>query len=343
MTPPLRVMFVANSLSGGGAEASAVKVFHALIDSGIDIRLVAINNTEELSTQFSSRIRVLDRKWKSGTTQTLRIFFKFLFEVRSFKPTIVVAHCELPELYSAFIPWTGIRIIAVEHTSQPWRGRKVIGFLVRTTLRIRKASWVTVINGNSKIWSGERNPILIANPVSKNMELETNRMPERFVFIGRLRSEKRPQIAISASVHNNVSIAVIGVGEMLDDLRSEFSDYGNLVTYYGFVENPWAKLHPDSLIIMPSEYEGDGLVAVEAIINGFAILLSDNPDMRRLNLSSKHYFKTLEDLEQKISLAKNLGNSHFAVPLTKQNEVESARNLEKIVCQWMTLFSTLTN
>ena len=46
MTTPLKVMFVTNSLSGGGAEASAVKIFHALMDSGIDIRLVAINNTE---------------------------------------------------------------------------------------------------------------------------------------------------------------------------------------------------------------------------------------------------------------------------------------------------------
>ena len=101
-------------------------------------------------------------------------------------------------------------------------------------------------------------------------------------------------------------------------------------------------LGEETLIIMPSEYEGDGLVAVEAIINGFPILLADNRDLRRFNLPSKHYFATLDDLKTKISLALIEGNSYFAPPLVKQIEIGTERNLEEIALEWLNLFRSLT-
>jgi glycosyltransferase involved in cell wall biosynthesis len=178
---------------------------------------------------------------------------------------------------------------------------------------------------------------MISNPVNAVIEELISKFEEKYFYIGRLRKEKRPKWAISATIENNIPIGVIGDGELASKLREEYSNEKDLVAFYGFIDNPWSKLKRDSLIIMPSEYEGDGLVAVEAIINGFAVVLSDNPDMRRLNLPPINYFKTSEDLAHMIAESINEGSGIFLPSdITRQN-FTAARKLENIVNDWMRL------
>jgi glycosyltransferase involved in cell wall biosynthesis len=338
-----RVVVVVNAISGGGAENSASKVYDELRKQGIDIELIALNQFGGIESLEDDRVHVLGRRWSDGFISTIRNYLDFKKKVRAIDPKILIAHCELPELYIALIPRSGRSLVVVEHTTDPWHGRKLLGIIVRTLLKLRKTSWVTVTTTSSSVWFGARQPTRILNPVSAFKEVHVDKIEERFVYVGRLRNEKRPELAIKSVIENNASIAVIGEGYLREHLQTKYKSKNNQVIFYGYLDSPWCKLRRDSLVIMPSEFEGDGLVAIEAIINGFAIVLADNPDLRRLNLPDKNYFRTPDDLNRIIAQSLDKGTKTFLPPFSIREEFQSSRNLENIALEWLQLLQVLGN
>lgn len=330
-----QIAFVVNSTSGGGAEVSAMTVYRELISSGYNIKIIAINRNQFSSRDESDSIFQIDRSWKSGLRNTISAFISFQRIIRKLKPDIVVAHCELPELFCAFIPSSRFRLFAVEHTSSPWEGRRTLGRVIRSILKFRKIKWITVDKSQRKIWLGENNPIHIANPVASNEIVEQPRIPEGIAFIGRIREEKRPEWAINAAIENSLPIAVIGDGENKTLLMDRYREYKNLVTFYGFIENPWSRLSPETLIVMPSKFEGDGLVAVEALINGFSIALADNKDLRRFELPSGNYFTNERELTAILRRYKDQGVKSFKIPNSTILEITAERDIKTVTKKWI--------
>lgn len=332
-------VFVVNSTTGGGAEISAMTVYRYLASVGYNIKIIAINRNEFLNDEKSDSVIQLGRAWKSGLGDTLLALIRFRRVVKKLKPDIFVAHCELPELFCAVIPNFRSRVFAVEHTSSPWDRRKILGWVIRGVLRFRKTIWITVDKSKNKIWLGGHAPIYIANPAAKNEIFQNARFPERIAFIGRIRDEKRPQWAINAAIENSMAIAVIGDGDNKSLLIDRYANYKDLVTFYGYIENPWSRLSPDTLIVMPSKFEGDGLVAVEALINGFPIVLADNQDLRRFGLPPRNYFASESELVDKFRQVKEQGMDGFEIPKSIVLEIQNERDIQTIATKWVQALS----
>lgn len=329
-----KVLFVVNALSGGGAEVSALSVFRELRALGNDIKLIAINRAPEEVNEESEAIVLLDRNWKTGPFETILTFLSFAKNLNMLKPDLVVAHCELPELFCAFMPRIRIRVIAVEHTSNPWAGRKPLGVITRVILKFRGVSWVTVNKLQDRIWLGDAKPVLIHNPAVKNVKIEPVKIREKVVFIGRLTEGKRPEWAINAAISCSMPIGVIGDGELMQLLLNKNLGHKELVKFYGYMNNPWAHLPQDTLIVMPSQYEGDGLVAVEAIINGFPIVLADNQDLRRFELPSGNYFSNENELQGILQRVKKEGVSSFRTPESLIAKLQNERDIRTVTSKW---------
>lgn len=329
------VVFVVNSTTGGGAEVSAMTVYRHLASVGYNIRIIAINQDQFSNDEKSDSVIQLGRIWKSGLRDTFLAFISFRKVLEELNPDIVVAHCELPELFCAFMPNFRSKVFAVEHTSRPWDGRRILGWVIRGVLRCRKTLWITVDKSKTKIWLGGHNPIYIANPASKNEIFEPKRIPERIAFIGRIREEKRPEWAIDAAIENSIAIAVIGDGDNRSLLMDRYANRNDLVTFYGFIENPWSRLSPDTLIVMPSKFEGDGLVVVEALINGFPIILADNQDLRRFGLPPENYFASEIELVDKFRQIRELGTNRFEIPKSIILKIQNERDIRTISTKWV--------
>jgi hypothetical protein len=112
---------------------------------------------------------------------------------------------------------------------------------------------------------------------------------------------------------------------------------------FGFKSNPWGFISSNSLVIVPSDYEGDGMVIVEAVLSGNPILLRDNVDLRRFGFENKHYFKDLKDLI--LIVKRNLDTSfkELVVSQAKVNELQASRSLQRITQEWLVLFDSLCN
>jgi len=331
-----KVLFVVNSFSGGGAENSIMGVTRELRDKGIPVQLCALNrNDAQDSTESRNGLYLLERRWKSGLIATVRNLLMFRELLSKLQPKILIANCELPELYLSLVAPRSAVLVVVEHTSQPWRGRRLLGRLVRTILRFRKANWITVSSTRSGIWLGSKSPLHIPNPISTVRKGNPDELSRtEVVFIGRLRAEKRPQWVIDVSIQNNLRVDLFGDGDQREWLENEYTNSSGTVQFHGYVSNPWESISTNSLIVVPSEYEGDGMVVAEAIIRNYPVLLADNTDLRRFNLPDSNYFRDQSQLADKVRIWKEREGKVFATPKNIIDSLVRERDIDEIGNRW---------
>ena len=333
-----KIIIVSNALSGGGAEKSMVALHKSFLEKGINSNLVALNQStkfQKISFSYS-----LGRNWKSGVIHTWKNFLEFRELVKTMNPDMLILNCELPELYGVML-MTRKRLICVEHTSKPWAGKKILGFVVRFTLKIKRAEWVTVINEQQKIWISGQKPTYIPNPFISQVTKKRKRGQDAgLTFIGSLKPNKRPDWVIETGLKLDLNIQLFGEGDMRKLLQKQYLKYSNQVKFFGFISNPWDLISSKSLVIIPSDYEGDGMVIVEAVLLGNPILLRDNKDLRRFGFGDKYYFK---DLNQLIDIVEANSKSNFKnlyVSQSNVNQLKVNRSLQKITQNWINLINT---
>jgi hypothetical protein len=332
------LVIVSNALAGGGAEKTMLALHREFVKKGINCYLVALNQSLEIDDM--KNIKVLNRFWGDNFKLTVGNFLNFKGFLDEINPRTIIVNCELPELYISLLRKNNRRIICVEHTTIPWHGRRILGLIVRTLLRIRQIEWVTVINGTNH-GNSNRKMYYIPNPfvnvIDSRKELNRNCS---LVFIGGLKDNKRPDWVIEAGVRNSLPVDVYGDGYLYNALKTKYSNPDLNITFHGFKSNVWDNIHSNSLVVVPSEFEGDGMVVVEAIISGYPVLLAKNKDLLRFRLNEKHYFGTLTEL---ISLINQYKKNNFKDLIVEDNFVENLkkeRSIEWIVKAWILLLST---
>jgi glycosyltransferase involved in cell wall biosynthesis len=329
----MKILIVSNSISGGGAERSMRILNKEFNLQRIDSTLLCLNNSGQ-DVPLKSEI-ILRRKWESGLWGTLTNFREFVQIYKSNSPEVLIINCELPELYASMLPLRVKRMICVEHTSQPWAGRRKFGSIVRSLLFLRRAEWITVNKDESRVWPHGSRAVHIANPVDSPQLSDSNDSMTPFVFVGRLRKEKGIRMILDAVTNTGKSISVFGNGALEEELKKKYSE---VASFNGFIENPWQSISAFQTIIVGSEYEGDGIVVAEAILAGIPILLRDIQDLRRFELSDDSYFKNQEDLERKLKQAITNPNVFRANQITRE-KLSAERSLEVVALKWRTLIS----
>jgi glycosyltransferase involved in cell wall biosynthesis len=329
----MKILIVSNSISGGGAERSMRILNKEFNLQKIDSTLLCLNNSGQ-DVPLVSEI-ILGRKWKSGLWGTIANFREFVQIYKSKSPEVLIVNCELPELYAAILPIRVKRIICVEHTSQPWAGRRKFGSIVRSLLFLRRVEWVTVNKDESRIWPHGSRAVHIANPVDAPRLSDSQDPQVPFVFVGRIREEKGIRMILEAVTKAGKGIRVFGNGNLEEELKNKYSE---VARFDGFIENPWQSISAFQTIIVGSEYEGDGIVVAEAILAGMPILLRDNQDLRRFELSDDSYFKNKEELERKINQASTNPDVFRANRMTR-DRLFAERSLEVVLLKWKTLIS----
>jgi glycosyltransferase involved in cell wall biosynthesis len=338
----LKIAIVSNSLSGGGAERSMNTLANELVTNNYDVTQIALNHSPQDTVENLASIIQIEREWKAGIVSTVYRFLKFNFYLLQLKPKILILNCELAELYGAFSLFTE-KIVAVEHTNRPWDGRKKIGFLVRWTLHARRVKWVKV-SSFLPIWPHRNNAATtIENPITRSQKRrssENNRI-DYLVYVGRITRQKGANLLPTIAKLTKKKLILLGDGELLIPILGECHDKKVDVVSHGFVKDPWKLIPPNSLLIIPSLWEGDGLVVVEAVLSNVPFLISDIPEFRRFNFSENNYCSRLDDFVKSIS--KFEGNlESLEIPSGIAVELENSRNPVYVSKQWINFLESVT-
>ncbi len=103
------------------------------------------------------------------------------------------------------------------------------------------------------------------------------------LFVGRLVAQKNPLgfLAIVNALKadyglSDIKASLAGDGQLMDECKEYLAshDLQDKVTLAGFQSNPYAYMKASRILVMPSEWEGFGLVALEAMAFGKPVVCS---------------------------------------------------------------------
>ena len=341
MSSKNRVMFVTNSLSGGGAERATNILVNTLSDSGNQVSLVTINDGPRDLIEPKCKVFELKRKWQGGFLSVLSAYFKLQRTIWKWKPEYVVLNCDIPEFLGSLTVGKH-KLIAVEHATYPWLNRIQLGKLTRRILTARDTKWVAV-SDHLSIW--EIQPIPDISICNATILSEIGRRPSRGVikrlnYVGRLSREKQPLWALKIAEQTKLPIRIYGDGLLKSELQEYASKNKIESDFAGFVSNPWTFFEEGDLLIVPSSFEGDGLVLIEAMGNKVPVIANDIPDLRRFNLEDSNYAATIEEFCNLI--IDNLTRiEHFLPNEAVVSKILKERDPIKVAKKWNDFLSSM--
>lgn len=328
-----RIAILSNSETGGGAERSMNLLANELSLLGQDVRLIFMKNGSKDAVEITCPSVCLNLKGRINLFDIFLGWYRLRKHLISFNPEVTILNCDLPEFFGAISALRN-RVFVVEHNSKPWVTRKNIGFITRILLKVKRVNWVAV-SDVFKIWPFNSEPIsVIRNPIilaSKDQIPVANL--ERLVFIGRLTYQKNPEIILNLAESLNMPALFFGEGDLNYELKKLAFRKRVTADFAGFVMNPWAHLRQGDLLVLPSRFEGDALVPVEAIAHNVPILLSDIPEFKSLGLSELNYAGSFDDYLYKIS--SNFDLKNFQVDQTIRNRILSERSPRFVAHRWL--------
>ena len=334
-------MFVTNSLSGGGAERATNILVNALSDLGNQVSLVAINDGPRDLITPSCQVFEIKRKWQGGIISVFAALIKLQRVIWKWKPDYLVLNCDIPEFLGS-LSLGKHKLITVEHATYPWINRLRLGKMTRKILTARKTKWVAV-SQHLEIWGVESLPdISISNAIvmPKSKRSQPAGSIKRLNYVGRLSEEKQPLWALEIASLTDLPIRIFGEGLLKAHLQNFGITHNIDVGFEGFVSNPWDYFDEYDLLIIPSSFEGDGLVLVEALGNRIPFIANDIPDLRRFGLEDKNYALNVEEFSN--SIVRNISAIQYFLP--KENNVFAIlKDREPAIVgqRWNTFLSSL--
>ena len=339
-----KVLIVTNSLTGGGAERSMNILANELMYQGLLVGLVPINSGPVDQVRPLCEVMPLSRTWPGGLRDTIIAYLKFVQVIKKWKPDILILNCDLPELFGALLI-KSVPLVVVEHTSFPWNKRKRLGLMVRKILLYREANWVAV-SSHLETWPNGISFIgVIPNPIDQELErpiLENKVALKRIIFIGRLSLEKRPEWLLEIARHVPYPIEIIGDGALREELENSAFREGLSIKFHGQQLRPWDLIDQGDLLVVSSQYEGDGLVLIEAMLHQCPVLVADIPDLRRFNLPERNYCLDPKDfIRTMMNFEKNLDS--LVIPDDLCQPELSSRSISSVGKKWVKVLKTLHN
>ncbi|MEO6722076.1 MAG: glycosyltransferase family 4 protein [Ferruginibacter sp.] len=120
---------------------------------------------------------------------------------------------------------------------------------------------------------------LPVSPIQPHTRNEINCPQDKFLigFIGRLTSQKNINVlltALAAINNDNIHLAIIGEGPLKEDLLNTVQNLGisKQVNFVGYVDNAVNLMTVFDVFCLPSDWEGLGLVLIEAMFQRVPII-----------------------------------------------------------------------
>jgi glycosyltransferase involved in cell wall biosynthesis len=203
-------------------------------------------------------------------------------------------------------------------------------------LRARGASYVRVSERieNSRLFNNATvipnivdSKILIMAPKKSDIAISQGKL----LFVGRLSREKRPDLFIELARATGYRSVIIGDGQLGSHLRKISKDLVNL-KFSGQQLNPWNLASRCDLLVLTSDYEGDGLVALEAISIGIPVALRATPNLQEMGFPARNYFEDIPALAARIT--KNHFDD-FRLSDLERDLILKNRNPEEVSRLWL--------
>lgn len=289
----MRLAFIANGLSYGGAEKMLVFVATELLKRGHEVAIFNTNEHKGVSQTLPDELVLFNAKanYKKNKWAYLKRLCFCIRSTRHFKPDVIIGFLLFPNLYSVL---TGkfVRIPSViSERADPYlafaKGDKFGKFLLNEICSADGAVFQTT--GASLFYPKElrERSAIIPNPVVITKEYTKTAYAEReniVVSLGRIDNrQKRLDILLDAFSqfhlkHSEYVLYIFGGGpdeEYVQDLINE-KGLENCVSLKGVSKNSFEDISKGKIFAITSDYEGISNSLLEAMAVGMPVVSTDH-------------------------------------------------------------------
>jgi glycosyltransferase involved in cell wall biosynthesis len=289
---------VITTIMRGGAENQLIEVVKEQAKAGHDVEIIYLKGEPELADEFSKVGASLN-----SAISNRKIGVQFLLLRRLLWNQSFTIHAHLPraEILCALTVGKS-RLFFTRHNSEPFfpGAPKFICILLSRIVCNRSIAGIAITNAvrNYAISSKEissKYPLRVIHygytPTCKTsgyVEKKSTNVSNlsqslRVVTVGRLVKQKDQKTLITSVAElrksgKDVVLTIIGDGPLRSDLQqlSDRLGVSSYVEFSGRIQNPIDQLRKADVFILPSIYEGFGLVLLEAMDCGLPIIAADN-------------------------------------------------------------------
>jgi glycosyltransferase involved in cell wall biosynthesis len=277
----------------GGAEKQLVILAEQQVKHGHKVSICFLKGKDELRERFVEiGATVIDKFANTSFTSQLFSIRKFV-SIENFN--VVHAHLPRSEILSIFLRKKSFKLILSRHNAEPFwpNSVRILSICLSNIVALRSDAIVAISNAVARYLTETREIINRKKIVVVLYGYSEKRKPSREKFssekgfkigtIGRLVPQKNyptllKAFSIAKDHDSEISLDIVGDGYLKKDLQNLAKELQieNSIAWLGRTEKVAEFLEQLDLFILASEYEGFGLVLLEAMHSGIPILAANN-------------------------------------------------------------------
>lgn len=309
----MKLIYVVRSLHPvGGIERTLTDKANWLVTHGHEVMFVTYKQGgDDASFPLDCRVKLIDLKCSVFTLFKYPIYirlFKYFSMSRLFQKRFRdVLNSFLPDVISVAIPnaeefvWEVVKIsgstrvvieshVAYDYLSYGRSRTDYFLYLFHSPLRAIRNSDSLIVLTRSDVdsWKrkGVKNIIVVPNPVSFYVDNIPNAVKDekRIIAVGRLVSQKRfdrliDAFALIANQYPEWYVDIYGEGELRTVLEQKVLSNGlsGRINVYNYTSDMVSEYMKSQFLVLSSDYEGFGLVIVEAMACGIPVVATNCP------------------------------------------------------------------
>lgn len=280
---PLHVVHIIPTLTYGGAERFVVDLINASDPAQVRFTIIILQNNQPLSADIQSGKAEIIVVPKRGKISIL-LFFELQKTLRRLHPDVVHTHLFGGDFWGRVAAhYLHIPVVTTEHNTNVdesvWK--RFIKRRLRTYSQIYTApskavaDFATATYGISKVIVTK-----FGIPLTKfNLAPPTFTSPVRMLLLGRLEPQKGHTVALSAFAklkHLDWHLTIVGAGSLLPEIQGQIKtlQLTKRVQILPPTRDVAHLLVETDVLILPSLWEGLGIVVMEAMAAGRLVVAS---------------------------------------------------------------------
>ena len=344
----MRILHLITTIDRGGAEKQLLTLVKEQVKNGDSVSVYYLKGKGELRPEFESLS--VEVRGENSIIYSLSRFFQSIGDSKKFD--LVHAHLPAAELVSSFLH-RSLPLVVSRHNTQKFLEKyPVISLLMSRVVESQAFACVAISNAvrefllNASEWKDSSSIITVPYAIDKpygnqNLRVGTNNLC-RFLFIGRLTKQKDVETLLKAfAIHiqrfYRDSLTIVGDGELKFELQamSKQLKIEDRITWVGRVDEVDSYFQSHDVFVLPSKYEGFGLVLLECMVNDRPIIAANNSAIPEvIGPSHPGLFKTGDVSELASLMARsrheNFSNLALSIQRSRVDLFHSSRMAKQI-------------
>jgi len=292
-----KIVFVIPDLKGNGAERFVITLSDEFKRQGHDVHIVCFSKFQELDTKSQIECLTFSMQLFRWIPRRIRglVICKLLdafIKIRIGTPDLilsnllpvdrVLSHSKLPNVHlvvhSTMSQEHGVAL--KKYKSGQYKSSLDDIYLRKPCVCVSKGA----MEDFTTLFPTQKNVCFIYNPIDVDFTLQKSdapalSIPEYLVHVGKFNTAKRQDKLVKAYAMSGIQtpLVLVGQGPLLAEVKSLVSELnlGEKVIFAGFHSNPYPIISNAKAMVVSSDYEGLGLVILEAIVLNTPVVSTD--------------------------------------------------------------------